>query len=308
MMTAFFSHPRLRLRRAWISILAIAFLLAIVISGWSSVQCAFGQCGQRDQWCNGDCSQSCQDSTRLGYVDGCTLQAGICRDVWNPDKAAVRCSNTGNCNVTTVVSGPNRLTTRGGYSYWDAKQCRRTPSRGRCNVLLPNVSRVDCCTEGSNPTPTPIACTPTYDPPSVSLAGTTPPYPLTIGQDPDKLGFDATILIEGGRKTNSCNRGPAQRTITDVTLDSLELSEETIDWIEQDLALWYPGAHVKDYYPQNPYAIVTINGTTASLVFHHDPLDPGTYEATVTATQDDGKTTEAVLEIPVYLFEATIVK
>jgi hypothetical protein len=167
---------------------------------------------------------------------------------------------------------------------------------------------VDCCTGGIVPNPTPITCTPRYDPPSVSLAGTTPPYPLTIGQDPDQLGFDATIVVEGGRKINNCNRGPAQRDITSVTLDSLELSAETVSWIEGDLAIWYPGAHVMDAYPQTPYYTTSINGTTASLFFHHDPLDPGTYEAHVTAIQDDGKQTEAALEIPVYLLEATIVR
>ena len=305
--TRFFSRPR-----PWITVITIAFLLAIVTSTWPSVQCAFGQCNQRYLWCNPDCSQGCKPATRLGYITKCEYSnsLGFCKDNWNPDKAPVRCIDSNNCNVTVALAESDRLDDErpDGYSYWNVKNCSRTINDDNtCNAPVNRWVRVDCCTGAPSPTQ-PAPCTPRYAPPSVSLAGTTPPYPLTIGQDPDQLGFDATIVAEGGRKTNNCNRGPAQRDLTSLTLDSLELSKDTISWIEHDLAIFYPGARVKDVYPQHPYATVNINGKTGSLVFHHDPLDPGVYEAHVTAVQDNGQEITVVLEIPVYLLEATIVR
>jgi hypothetical protein len=74
-----------------------------------------------------------------------------------------------------------------------------------------------------------------------------------------------------------------------------------------ELVQIYPGAHVKDAYPQWPNHTVNINGVNGSLVFHHDPLDPGLYDVVVVATQADGQTTRITLQIPTYLLEATIV-
>ncbi len=158
-------------------------------------------------------------------------------------------------------------------------------------------------------TPTAAPCTPEYDPPTITLAGHTPPYPLTIGQDPDDLGVDVTVSITGGQKNNGCNRGPAQRSITAASLREVRLSDATIRWIEGELAAYYPGAHVKDRYPLTPYYVTGGTGSTqATLTFHFDPLDPGDYEIVVNATQDDGQTQETVLSLHVWLMEATITR
>ena len=78
-------------------------------------------------------------------------------------------------------------------------------------------------------------------------------------------------------------------------------------WIKGPLAARYPGARIKGSYPFNPTLTTTgLNTTTATTSFHFDPLDPGTYSVTVTATQGDGQSTSAVLAIPAYLLDSTI--
>jgi len=64
----------------------------------------------------------------------------------------------------------------------------------------------------------PPVCSPRYHAPTVSLSTYTPEYPLVIGQDPDELGVDVTLRAQGGSKSNGCNRGAAQATITSFSL------------------------------------------------------------------------------------------
>jgi len=136
----------------------------------------------------------------------------------------------------------------------------------------------------------------------------TPPYPLVITQDPDQLGVDVTVTITGGLKTNSCP-GVGQQTITSVTLDRVDLAASSVDWIENELAVVYPGAHVKGNYPLRPnYLTNGLNTTTATLTFHLDPEDPGYYDVQITARQSDGQQTTTTLQVSVWLFETTIIR
>jgi len=131
--------------------------------------------------------------------------------------------------------------------------------------------------------------------------------PLVYGQDPDKLGMDVTVSVSGGNKTNSCADGPSQRTVTSITINGVSLSSASIDWITGPLALRYPGAYIKGSYPIYPAATITgIGSTSAQAVFHIDPYDPGFYDISVTAIQDDGQTTTVVLSVPAYLLDTTI--
>lgn len=101
---------------------------------------------------------------------------------------------------------------------------------------------------------------------------------------------------------HDCRRGK----ITSIAV-SIRLSNESISWINGELARKYPGAHVKGTYPITP--VVTINGlgtVTATASFHFDPFDPGDYLVTVTATQDDGQTEVKVFRVHVALYESTI--
>ena len=127
------------------------------------------------------------------------------------------------------------------------------------------------------------------------------------GQDPDKLGTTVTVSASGGAKTNSCSDGPAQRSVTSISMGGVALSEASIDWILDILSLRYPGAYIKDSYPLFPTLIPSGIGTTiAGATFHYNPLDPGIYNVTITAIQDDGQTTTTVLNVPAYLMDATI--
>jgi hypothetical protein len=85
------------------------------------------------------------------------------------------------------------------------------------------------------------------------------------------------------------------------------LSSESISWISSELAHKYPGAHVLDSYPISPELTTSgLDTSTATATFHFDPKDPGDYQVTVTATQDDNQEAEKVFQVHVALYESTI--
>jgi hypothetical protein len=87
----------------------------------------------------------------------------------------------------------------------------------------------------------------------------------------------------------------------------ISLSEESVSWIEGELGRRYPGAHVLDSYPLTPVLKTTgLNTHTATASIHFDPKDPGDYEVTVIATQDDGQVAQKVYRVHVALYESTI--
>ena len=154
------------------------------------------------------------------------------------------------------------------------------------------------------PTPVPTACVPHYHAPTLSMGGYTPPYPLVLGQDPDEIGVDVTLLAQGGSKTNSCPGDP-RGTITTFQLDEVTLSPEAIARIKGELQKAYPGARVLGSYPLHPSPSTSL-GSNASLRFHFDPQDPGAYNVVVTVTQHDGQTVSQTFQVPAHLLEATI--
>ena len=157
------------------------------------------------------------------------------------------------------------------------------------------------------PLPTEPPCDPYYDPPSILAVLTLdPPYPITLGQDPDDHGVDVSgITAMAGMR--HCPNGRAQ--IVSFRVVQVRLAQSSIAWITGELARKYPGAHVKGAYPFTPAFQVNGLGTpTARLSFHLAPLDPGYYEVTVQATQSDGQSVTQTLRVPVYLLESTIIQ
>jgi len=152
--------------------------------------------------------------------------------------------------------------------------------------------------------PAPTACVPQYHAPTLSMGGYTPPYPLVLGQDPDEVGVDVTILAQGGSKTNGCPGDP-RGTITIFQLNEVTLSPEAIARIKGELQKAYPGAHVIDSYPLHPSPSTSL-GSNATLRFHFDPQDPGAYNVLVTVIQHDGQTVAQTFQVPAHLLEATI--
>lgn len=159
-----------------------------------------------------------------------------------------------------------------------------------------------------DPDPDPTPCVECFDPPafggSFSLI---PPYPFTLGQDPDDLGVSLTGVHMRGGYRHCPDEGAARITVIRVL--SVRLADTSIAWIENELSRKYPGAHVKGSYPFVPsFEYSGIGSSSASLWLHFDPLDPGYYEILIEVTQEDGQTARRTVVVPVYLMESTIIK
>lgn len=288
------SPPNLAyVRQSWWKILAMGVLLAIGISLFPTAYCVLADCGVKDKWCNGDCSQTCGPTHGLGVVVGCSRGAYGCVQDWIPDAWGMNCTNSNDCKVTRCASTPP------GYGCylvgdgrWDVGSCSAYPSCARVSRVI----NESCCLSGG-PTPCPKSG------PTITTAALqpTPEYPLVLGQDPDRRGITISgITVTAGE--HDCRTG----TISAVSV-SIRLSSASITWINGELARKYPGAHVKGTYPITPVLTTTgLNTATAVTSFHFEPLDPGDYEVTVTATQDDGQTVVKVFTVHVALYESTI--
>ncbi len=159
----------------------------------------------------------------------------------------------------------------------------------------------------SPPPPAPVVCTPTYAPPTITMQSQEPPYPVVIGQDPDDVGVDVTIAVVGGLKTNGCAEGPPRDTIAIIEVRRVDLHVDSINWITGELAASYPGAHVLDNYPLHPPSTHNgIGSTNASITFHLDPRDPGTYVAEIYAAGAYGEAAAQTFSTLVHLLDATI--
>lgn len=298
----------------------IGVLIAVAVAIWPQFTCrVFAKCGPRERFCNTNCTQGCAYASQFRDV----AVAG--RRVYDPRRGKyfcdrgttrmeyvpVRCSDSGSCRVTWST---HNIKVIHGISY--VEKFDQTPKSGsgycqRIGYYKP----VTCCLAPSAPAPAPAPkpapkpkpCKATYGPPSLALSHT-PSHPLVITQDPDALGVDVTVTATGGRKTNSCP-GASQQTITSITLDGVELAASSVSWIENELAVIYPGAHVKGNYPLHPnYTTNGLRRTVATLKFHLDPEDPGYYDLHLTVRQGDGQVVTSTLQVPVWLFEATIIR
>jgi hypothetical protein len=288
-----------RLLRKIIFSLALIFSVAFFVSPLTRK-------GLLAQGCTGTWSNACGTwggccyaTKKAAGIDACVWRNGACRDT-------VR-----RFNVSCSASSSRCQTGR-----YDAGRC----NRNSCSYSSRMV-RGNCCgasappptkrprDDDPEPTATAVACTPTYAPPVAALGAHTPDNPLTIGQDPDDLGFEVWINVTGGVKTNSCAQGPDQQMITILTVDTVDLSAATVAWITGELATRYPGAEIKDSYPLTPTpAISGLNTSAATLLIHVDPLDPGEYVLRGTAMQGDGQIITYEFSIEVFLLESTLAK
>ena len=216
-----------------------------------------------------------------------------CVQDWIPDAWGMRCTNSADCKVTDCSSTP------AGYGCylvadgrWDVGACSAYPTCSRVQAVI---NETCCVTAAATPCP--------KSPPKITTTALqpTPEFPLVIGQDPERRSITLTgITATGGR--HDCRTG----TISALSV-SIRLSSASESWITGELARKYPGAHVLGTYPITPVLITTgLNTATATTSFRFEALDPGDYEITVTATQDDGQKGTKVFTVHVALYESTI--
>ena len=299
----------------------MGIVLAFVILAAIPQSACWAGCSQRDKWCNGGhCdSLTCKPGTRGRIVKACHWSPvnGVCADTMQD--VILPCRGSDNCNVTEVIPDEylGRLYKHAGRAWLRVGACNRDLVGEDCDSSSPildvNIDKVDCCSGGGGGGGGGGAPTCKYDPPEILLDTTTisPPFPLTIGQDPNEVGVTVSLDARGGKKTNNCN-GPDRANIKEFQVVGISLAQSSRDWITQELAAWYLGAYVKGSYPMAPdwAQALNLNKKRATLTFHFSPLDPGYYIVTVKAVQDRGsdKDTTAQLRVPVYLLETSIVR
>lgn len=292
----------LRQKRIWLKIFSIVAVVMVAVAVWPAVQWVIASCSARDQWCAEDCSQECYATRRVSYPE----RAGqVTIDV---NSGLPFCTYPS--GVRYEFYSCTRFDWCGGYATAIDQRLPSNPTEGqRCELYVAGTKSFTCCRVNNDPPPDPPGpCTPEYEEPTITLSSVNPPFPLTIGQDPESEGFDIVITVNGGEKTNTCDEGPDNAVITDISLESVSLSAASITWIEDELSLFYPGAAVLDSYPLAIYGDVNINEAIGILSFHVDPLDPGTYVIVVEATQDaeDNDVATETFNVKVYLLESTI--
>jgi hypothetical protein len=273
-------------------IASVCILLAGATALAPKAYCALADCDTKDKWCNEDCSQECGPTHGLGVIVGCSRGAYGCVEDWIPDAWGMRCTNRNDCKVTECASSPPGFGCYlVGEGRWDVGACRAFPDCRRISHIIDE----SCC--GRSPTP----CPQTGPTITSNVLQPTPEFPLVIGQDPNRRGITVPpISVSAGE--HDCRRG----NISSISV-KINLNSESIHWINGELARMYPGAHVLDTYPISPMLITQgLDTPTATASFHFDPQDPGDYEITVTARQDDGKVVEKVFQVHVALYESTI--
>ena len=161
---------------------------------------------------------------------------------------------------------------------------------------------------GDPPEPTEPPCIPSWAPPTIPAAFTLDPaYPITLGQDPDDLGVDVNGILAQAGAPRCPGQSPARIIAFSVT--EVRLAASSVAWITGELARKYPGAQVKGSYPFTPpYQVSGLGTPSALLSFHFAPLDPGYYEVRLLAVQSDGQQSTAIVRVPVYLMESSIIQ
>jgi hypothetical protein len=276
---------------SWWKVLIICVLFGITIALSPHAYCALAVCGVKDQWCNEDCSQICGSTQGLGVVVGCSRGAYGCIEDWIPDAWGMRCTDPGNCKVTECASSPPGFECYlVGEGLWDVGTCTAFPSCQRQSKIID----ASCCLTQPCPRTGPSISTKSLQP--------TPAFPLVLGQDPERAGITIPeIIVTAGE--HDCRRG----TIVRIEV-KIRLTESSVNWIRGELARRYPGARVLGAYPLTP-ELTTRGLKTPQVVtsFRFDPLDPGDYEISVTARQDDGQVVDKAFTVHVALYESTII-
>ncbi len=289
-------------KSTWIKIFVIALGIAFIVAAWPAARCAVADCSARDKWCAADCSKECYNTRSIKEID----TPGYVALDWQ--SGLPFCTNPNWKWTTHPCSAPPDITKCQNTVAVHDQRLPSSPSAGTVCELFWASNTFTCCRDADNPQPTktPGPCTPEYEEPTITLSSVNPPFPLTIGQDPESEGFDVVIAVSGGEKTNSC-AGPDNAPLTDISLESVTLSAASITWIEDELSIFYPGAAVLDSYPLAITGDVNINESIGTLIFHVDPLDPGTYVITIEAAQDavDNDTATEIFGVKVYLLETT---
>ncbi len=160
-----------------------------------------------------------------------------------------------------------------------------------------------------DPTPTPCPSESGYIVPTMVGFHSEPAYPVVTGQGGD--GFRAVGGFRGGIFWQLDCTGRHETPDNIVRVDVVvQLSEESRRWIEGTLAPRYPGAHVKDTYPQQ-YTVFRGNRPTVWARFpasgdYFPARDPGTYILTWRVHTQSGRVFTFSREVQVHLVDSTM--
>ena len=198
--------------------------------------------------------------------------------------------------------------------------CGWTGSAGGCGAVSCGCRGSDCTGNDDDDHNKPVTVTPTpTPPPGCPVPGTPvvwleiiepkiaevryePPYPVVVGQDPDRYGFDLLINANGGRANkwkretiqvcdaggrypDDCPDGPWHWECPDVCLECyddpfdtiqihMRLADSSLDWLRGELATRYTGAQPREGLPRS----WQLRGVTDQMIvaarWHYAPGSP----------------------------------
>lgn len=161
---------------------------------------------------------------------------------------------------------------------------------------------------GAMPTPTPCPTGSGYIAPVMLGFRSDPAYPVVVGQRGD--GFSTVAGFRGGTRWYLDCSGRHEVPDNIVRVDVIvQLSEQSRRWIESTLAQRYPGARVKDTYPQQ-YTVFYGNRHVVWTRFPTSGLfesqDPGTYILTWRVHTQSGRAFTFSRQVHVHLADSTL--
>lgn len=241
------------------------------------------------------------------WAAGTWYHNGYFNLVWNPPVCRFDPNRLGPgegayvCDYYGQWSGP----TSEGWNFAENDACFISPPPPPPN---PPQNPTPMPPVGPTPTPTPCPTGSGYIAPVMLGFRSEPAHPVVVGQGGD--GFSAVAGFRGGTRWYLDCSGRHEVPDNIVRVDVIvQLSEESRRWIDDTLAPRYPGAHVKDTYPQQ----YTVFYGSRHVVWTRFPSngffeaqDPGTYVLTWRVRTQSGRVFTFGRQVKVHLVDSTL--
>lgn len=194
--------------------------------------------------------------------------------------------------------------------------CQQEAGSGGCGPVSCGCRGSDCTGDGDDHKPKPATRTPTPTPPpcenivwleiiepKIQPVRYEPEYPVVVGQDPDRKGFDLLIEATGGRANKwqrellqlcddgsgryprDCADGPWHWECRDTCIECyddpfdtiqihMRLADSSLEWLKGELATRYIGAQPKEGLPRSWFLRGVTDQMSVSARWRYAPGSP----------------------------------